>query len=272
MPTLHIDQHPGSSPNRYRIEVRTQDIPGFQPQSLTTEITFALSPQERERIRWYLEDFLQFNQDPAPKIAMRVEELMDECGASLFRAIFQNSDNLRELWGIIRPRLADTRIEVATDIAAASSIPWELIRDPSKDIRVALTAPAFVRTQRNVRASLTTQQAQAERVRILLAICRPKGGGVPPQSAGSPSRCRRSCGWIGTTQVRTKPPVRSRFTSPERAPFKPTLPRAPSNRWISRASDIRTKMGPTSRRRASATAGTCCSPARASCGSRRAGT
>ncbi len=88
MPTLRIVQHPGSAENRYRIEVSAEDIPGFQPQTLSTEIAFALSPQDRERIRWYLEDFLQFDQDPAPLIAERVEALMVECGEMLFRNIF----------------------------------------------------------------------------------------------------------------------------------------------------------------------------------------
>lgn len=76
MPTLRINQHPGSAENHYRIEVSIEGIPGFQPQGLSTEIAFALAPQDRERIRWYFEDFLEFDQDPAPQIAKRVEELM----------------------------------------------------------------------------------------------------------------------------------------------------------------------------------------------------
>ena len=77
MPTLRINQHPGSAEDRYRIEVSGSDIPGLQPQTLSTEIEFALSPQDRERIRWYLEDFLEFDQEPAPSTASQVDAQLD---------------------------------------------------------------------------------------------------------------------------------------------------------------------------------------------------
>jgi tetratricopeptide (TPR) repeat protein len=177
MPTLRIHQHSGSAENRYLIEVSAEGIPGFQPQSLSTEIEFALSPQDRERIRWYLEDFLlEFCQQPAPQIARRVEALMAESGETLFRRIFEGSPASIKLWAVVEPHLSSTRIEVTTDIAQAATIPWELIRDPDTKTVLALSAQAFVRSQRGARLTLALRKAEAERVRILLVICRPKGG------------------------------------------------------------------------------------------------
>jgi hypothetical protein len=43
------------------------------------DIAFELTPQDGERIRWYLEDYLQFEADPAPLIARDVEALMAAC-------------------------------------------------------------------------------------------------------------------------------------------------------------------------------------------------
>ncbi len=88
VPILRINQYPGSAPTRYRVEVSAGDIPNFQPQSVSCEIEFTLSPQDGERIRWYLEDYLQLDEDPAPQIAKRVEALMAERGEALFRGVF----------------------------------------------------------------------------------------------------------------------------------------------------------------------------------------
>ncbi len=90
MPVLRINQHPTGTPNRYRVDV-SAEVPNFQPPSFSRDIEFVLSPQEGERIRWYLEDFLQFDEEPAPTIARRVEALMVERGEALFRSIFEGS-------------------------------------------------------------------------------------------------------------------------------------------------------------------------------------
>jgi hypothetical protein len=64
LPILRINQQPGDAPNRYRIDVGAVDVPHFQPQSFNRPIEFVMSPQDGERIRWYLEDYLQFDEDP----------------------------------------------------------------------------------------------------------------------------------------------------------------------------------------------------------------
>jgi hypothetical protein len=134
-----------------------------------------LSPQEGERIRWYLEDFLQFDEEPAPTIARRVEALMVERGEGLFRSIFEGSRQGSQLWTQVEPHLSSTRIEITTGIAEATAIPWELLRNPYTKTNLALSAEAFVRTQQGGQPTLSPQ-TEAEKVRILLVICRPKGG------------------------------------------------------------------------------------------------
>ena len=91
MPILRVNQQPGTAPNLYRIEVSASEIPGFQPPSFSREIQFVVSPQDRELIRWYLEDFLQFDEEPAPPIAKQAEGCMIEHGEALFRSIFEGS-------------------------------------------------------------------------------------------------------------------------------------------------------------------------------------
>jgi tetratricopeptide (TPR) repeat protein len=174
VPILRVNQHPGCAANHYRIDVSAAEVPGFQPPSFSRDIEFALSSHDGERIRWYLEDYLQFDEEPAPQIAKGVEALMAERGEALYRAIFEGSHEAIQLWTLVEPHLSSTRIEVTTGIAEATAIPWELIRNPHTGGPLALSAEAFVRTQPAGQLALSPQ-AEAEKVRILLVICRPKG-------------------------------------------------------------------------------------------------
>jgi hypothetical protein len=184
MPTLRIDQQPGSGPGKHRIAVNAE-LPGVQALSFSREIEFALSPSEAERIRWCLEDYLQFDEEPAPQIAGRVETLMAERGEDLFRKIFAGRDDASQVWTLAQLHLPKTRIEIATTVAEATTIPWELIRNPSTKTHLALSAQSFVRSQAGAQAALIPSSG-AGKVRILLAICRPGAGAdVPFRSVSS---------------------------------------------------------------------------------------
>ena len=81
MPTLRIT-HTAS-------EVEAQ-LEGDGPrQTERRPFSFTLSAQEAEDIRWYLEDYRDYQADPAPKIAKRIERRMHEVGRELFRR-YQN--------------------------------------------------------------------------------------------------------------------------------------------------------------------------------------
>lgn len=154
----------------------------------TAESTFAfsLSPQDEEDLRWYLEDFLQYPQEPAPAIARRVEGRMAEVGEELFKAVFQASDDARDLWAELRKRLPQTRIEIVTGVAEAATIPWELLRDPKTGSHLSLTAHSFVRAHPNPALTPTLPTLKEGKIRILLVLCRPRGEeDVPFRSVAS---------------------------------------------------------------------------------------
>src|SRR5215471_223515 len=127
MPILRIAQQRGDARHRYRIEITATDIPHLAPLQFSRDIAFELTPQDGKRIRWYLEDYLQFHQDPAPQIARGVEGLMTECGNGLFRSLFEGAHYGIQLWTAIEPHLSATRVEITTGISEANAIPWELI-------------------------------------------------------------------------------------------------------------------------------------------------
>jgi len=174
MPKLHIKQLTVGK-NRYRVELSLQEE-SLTPMTVTAKFKFQLSEQDHKDLRWYLEDYLKFPFAPNPKIAARVEQRMAAIGTELFKAVFHADEDARDLWAELRRGLNKTRVEIAVeDVQEATSIPWELLRDPKTDISLALHAQAFVRTHSNpsLRAKLPRLASKDEPIRILLVICRP---------------------------------------------------------------------------------------------------
>jgi tetratricopeptide (TPR) repeat protein len=111
---------------------------------------------------------------------------MAEVGTELFQAVFQANVDSRRIWGKVEERLPETRIEIVTDVTEASTIPWELLREPSADAALALTAHSFVRAQPNSARAPRLPARKKGKVRILLVLCRPRGEeDVPFRSVAS---------------------------------------------------------------------------------------
>lgn len=170
--------------DRYRVEAALEsDKPR---QTATAEFAFDFTAQDREDLRWYLEDYLLHAAHEPAEIAARIEARIDELGTNLFKSLFQANDDARDLWATLRDKLNDTRVEITTGVQEATALPWELLRDPKTDTPLALRAAAFVRA-----AHQTAQKAQLPAqsggpIRILLVICRPGGGAdVPFRSVAS---------------------------------------------------------------------------------------
>lgn len=181
---LRIQQH-ALADGHHRAEIALEGDDGARRTAEST-FAFSLSPQDEEDLRWYLEDFLQYPQEPAPTIARRVEGRMAEVGTELFQAVFQANDDSRRIWGKVEERLPETRIEIVTGVAEAATIPWELLREPSADAVLALTAHSFVRAQPNSARPARLPARKKGKIRILLVLCRPRGEkDVPFRSVAS---------------------------------------------------------------------------------------
>ncbi|MER7273183.1 CHAT domain-containing protein [Dactylosporangium sp. NPDC000244] len=163
---------------RYRVAVSDGVAEG------TSDFAFEMTASDREDLRWYLEDYLEYPLDPAPTIAARVEQRMTELGTELFEKIFA-SQNAREAWAGIRNRLGQVRVEIAADLEGAATLPWELLRDPKTGQHLAVQVESFVRVHRGA-AVRPRPPATADRLRLLLVICRPaRGADVPFRSVAS---------------------------------------------------------------------------------------
>lgn len=154
----------------------------------TAEARFdlGLTAQDREDLRWYLEDYLQYPMDPGPLIARQIEERLATFGQELFCQVFEANRDTMRLWNAVTGCLADTRLEIAAGAEGVAGIPWELLRDPATDGILALRAAAFVRTQPEAAGPPDLPGGEARTLRVLLVICRPGGRrDVPFRSVAS---------------------------------------------------------------------------------------
>ena len=172
--TLHIRQN---SPANGKYPIRlTLKRPGQPDLEAEATIEFALTPQEQEDLRWYLEDYLQRAETVEKVQVEQVENLMKQRGEELYRKVLRANDDTQDIWSSIRNGLADLRIEIASPIAEAASIPWELMYEPKSNSAIALRVKSFVRVQSNPNLSFVpVPEADDGRVRLLYVVCRPGG-------------------------------------------------------------------------------------------------
>src|ERR1700760_3377912 len=184
---LHI-RHRLEENDRHRVllSVEVDDKPALQAEAT---FTFSMTPREDEDLRWYYEEYLLFQEDPTPLIAARIERWMVDTGTQLFRDIF-DQETTRTLWTTLAPQLGETRVEIHSEMKSASSVPWELLRDPNADNPIALLARTFVYGMAEPVADDQVADGQHEqelinrgegrknrgRLRILLVVCRPGRG------------------------------------------------------------------------------------------------
>ena len=143
---------------------------GQPRQTVSRPFSFSLSAQDGEDLRWYLEDYIVYPLDPAPKFAARIEGRVREIGHELFRSVLGGTD----VWSAAKSRLEETRIEVESG-AGDGMVPWELLRDPESGIPLAVHVPSFVRAHSQAALRPKYVPQESGKIRILLVICRPGG-------------------------------------------------------------------------------------------------
>ena len=180
---LRITDIPAGSSGQRRVELLWQD--GAARRKAVAEFGDLPGGGDGERIRWYLEDYAEFPADPAPVIAQNAEARLARAGVELFDRVFSGAD-AAGIWERARDRLSEVRVEVDADPGAGPGLAWELLRDPGRDVAVALAAGAFVRTHLQAAGHPDLPEPAGDRLRVLLVICRPGGeDDVPFRSVAS---------------------------------------------------------------------------------------
>jgi CHAT domain/AAA domain len=165
----------------HRVEIEVE-VPGMARRTATSRFAFAVPAQEQELIRWYFEDYLEGPADVVTGLrAARAGRRLGELGGELSGAVFGASPATRSLWAAAQPQLAQFRVEIVTDVAGATALPWEAMTDPSTGQPLALAAGAMVRA--HPQAAVTPVLPEDGRpVRVLVVIARPHEVDVPFRS------------------------------------------------------------------------------------------
>jgi tetratricopeptide (TPR) repeat protein len=183
MPVLQVNSIQLDA-GRRRVEVAWRQE-GAGPRSAVSTFSYQVGEQDAEKIRWYLEDYLEFPADPAPLLAADAETRLSALGGGLFERLFAGRD-AAGIWAQAQAQLARVRVEVDIDPADAPGLPWELLRDPGTGTLLALGAGEFVRTHRQTAGQVSLPAPGGDELRVLLVICRPgRGDDVPFRSVAS---------------------------------------------------------------------------------------
>ena len=163
--------HSGSA-DAHRVDIEVE-VPGMARRTATARFPFAVPAKEQELIRWYFEDYREGPADAVTRLrAGRAGRRLAELGGELSAAVFEASPAARRLWAAVQPRLAEFRVEVVSDVAGATSLPWEAMTGPGTGQPLALGAGAMVRAQPQAALPPVLPEAGAV-VRVLVVIARP---------------------------------------------------------------------------------------------------
>ncbi len=162
--------------------------PGGGSTGFTTPVpfTFSLTRQHCNRLRFYMEEFLKYPDDPARENAKALEADMARWGEEMLRQVFLSDRRAQRHYEKAAKNLSDLRIEIQAEHSQAWAIPWEVLRDPEIGY-LAVQSQSFVRVNANPAREYEARERPDSNIRILYVICRPrKGGDVPFRSIARP--------------------------------------------------------------------------------------
>lgn len=182
------------------------------PRTASARFTFAVPPSDQELIRWFFETYRQGPADAVTELqAEDAEQRLSELGGELFQAVFEASEDTRRLWAAVAPELGEFRVEIVTDVAGATALPWEIMTDPVTGQPLCLRAGALVRA--HPYAARTPELPKVDvPLRVLLVISRPGPRDVPFWSVAS-HLARLQHGHAGSVRLDVlRPPTFAQLT------------------------------------------------------------
>lgn len=144
---------------------------GVSQDDVSKPFTFALSSDDREHLRWYLEDFMDFPYGGSVARAERVQDRLVEWGRALFDHVLGDAwgrSSFQQLADSTAPRL----LTIVSADAEVQRLPWELIAETRGPLAHRGIA---VRRQIGEDASSVTPDSEpiGLPIRVLMVVSRP---------------------------------------------------------------------------------------------------
>ncbi|HZU68781.1 MAG TPA: CHAT domain-containing protein [Ktedonobacteraceae bacterium] len=142
-----------------------------------------LTRQERNDLRWYLEEYWLWPYEGFAQRGKEVEALLTDVGKRMYRIVFGSTQALSVLQACCSQPDQPLQISIVSDIPSALSLPWELLHDEEYFLTLRHRHPISI-----VRRLPLSKQSERETtftppLRILLITAQPEGTGfVDPRS------------------------------------------------------------------------------------------
>ncbi len=151
------------------------ELPGLAAGEPGT-LAWPLDADALEELRWYLEDYLRapfgVYEDQGPGIAAR----LPDWGQAVFEAVF-GPGPARDAYQRMRARPAGVQVVFRSGSASLLGLPWELMRDPARELPLVLDAgvAGIDRSLPTAELGAAFEVAGGGRLRVLMVISRPAG-------------------------------------------------------------------------------------------------
>ena len=135
---------------------------------------------QREQLRWYLEEYLSFPYGAERNRAQNVEDMLASWGEALFAQVFPKGevdpDPRAYYQEAVRAGLETCQLCVSSEDSEFLNLPWELLRDPTPGRGyLAPSLGGLFRQRSGLKIEAPFQAAEPQPFRILLVIARPYG-------------------------------------------------------------------------------------------------
>ncbi len=141
------------------------------------QLTDPLTQQERQELRWYLEEYPLWPFSEFAERGKQIEDLLPEIGKRLYTTVFGNTEarDILQAWRL-QPA-AQRQISIESNIPRVLSLPWELLHDQQGFLALRTRHPVAI-LRRLPQRELAGLAARFDPpLRILLVTARPSGAG-----------------------------------------------------------------------------------------------
>ncbi len=189
-------------------------------------LTDPLTQQEREELRWYLEEYSDWPYEQFLERAKKIEALLPELGKRLYKTVFGSFGAMAILQAWRLQPGEQRQISIVSDMPVALSLPWELLHDQQGFLVLRTRHPVSIvrRLSQSEQAALPTPFEPP--LRVLLVTARPEGAGfVDPRGVArelvDEVQAQVEAGAIELEFLRppTRHALRNRLGDPKRPPI-----------------------------------------------------
>src|SRR6266702_5853697 len=136
-----------------------------------------INEQDREDLRWYLEEYWKWPYEGFAQRGKQVEALLPELGRRLYKSVFGDRTALGiwQAWRLVPG--AHRQISIVSDIPRVLSLPWELLHDEQGFLALRTRTPVSI-VRRLPQGEQSARSPSFEPpLRVLLITARPDDAG-----------------------------------------------------------------------------------------------